>query len=52
MNDLGYLICEPCRTYITLGKPVLRDDGGVNYYHTPSSGTDEPITVIAYPAMP
>ncbi|MCI2420548.1 hypothetical protein MOQ72_24155 [Saccharopolyspora sp. K220] len=33
MSDLGYLVCAPCKTYLTLGKPVLRDDETVNYYH-------------------
>ncbi|MEV5539483.1 hypothetical protein AB0L13_21735 [Saccharopolyspora shandongensis] len=33
MSDLGYLICAPCKVYLTLGKPVLKDDESVNYYH-------------------
>ncbi|MFI0467567.1 hypothetical protein ACH347_26105 [Saccharopolyspora sp. 5N102] len=33
MSDLGYLVCAPCKMYLTLGKPVLKDDESVNYYH-------------------
>lgn len=33
MSDLGYLICAPCKTYLTLGKPILREDKSVDHYH-------------------
>ncbi|MEV0700420.1 pentapeptide repeat-containing protein [Saccharopolyspora sp. NPDC050389] len=43
MSDLGYLICSPCRVYLALGKPVLRDGGSVDYFHIgPASSPRNP----------